>query len=492
MSGNAEPPSADDLAARAVEMIGRQRFDEAEALAREALAAAPRHLTANLARAACARARGALDVAEGCLEVVLADHPASAAGHSSLGMVRLRQERLEEAEGLFAKAVALDPKDAVNAFRWGECLRRLGRLEAAETAFVEALRRQPDQTDTLFQLATVRGEMGRSEEACGLLERLLAVDPENASARFNLGFHYLRLGRLAAGWPLYEARWQHPEAPARRFAETPWDGSEAGARHLLVHAEQGLGDAIQFVRFVPQLAARAERVTLLCQRSLLGLFRRSLALEVLGFEDPLPPAHGHVPLLSLPGLLGTTLEKLPAEVPYLHPRETASLPGQPAIGICWAGNPEFSRNQARSCPAALFAALLQGTGATFYGLKKDASGEDLALFAESGRFVDLAAEWQDFEQSATALAGLDLVITTDTVVAHLAGALGRPTWLLLHQDPDWRWRLEGETSPWYPNTQALPPAPARRLDGTGGARRQGTRRLLPDLILPRPSAMTGA
>ncbi len=337
MSGNAEPPSADDLAARAVEMIGRQRFDEAEALAREALAAAPRHLTANLARAACARARGALDVAEGCLEVVLADHPASAAGHSSLGMVRLRQERLEEAEGLFAKAVALDPKDAVNAFRWGECLRRLGRLEAAETAFVEALRRQPDQTDTLFQLATVRGEMGRSEEACGLLERLLAVDPENASARFNLGFHYLRLGRLAAGWPLYEARWQHPEAPARRFAETPWDGSEAGARHLLVHAEQGLGDAIQFVRFVPQLAARAERVTLLCQRSLLGLFRRSLALEVLGFEDPLPPAHGHVPLLSLPGLLGTTLEKLPAEVPYLHPRETASLPGQPAIGICWAG-----------------------------------------------------------------------------------------------------------------------------------------------------------
>ena len=455
MSGKAELATADDLAARAVEMIGRQRFDEAEALAREALAAAPRHLTANLARAACARARGALDVAEGCLEVVLADHPASAAGHSSLGMVRLRQERLEEAEGLFAKAVALDPKDAVNAFRWGECLRRLGRLEAAETAFVEALRRQPDQTDTLFQLATVRGEMGRSEEACGLLERLLAVDPENASARFNLGFHYLRLGRLAAGWPLYEARWQHPEAPARRFAETPWDGSEAGARHLLVHAEQGLGDAIQFVRFVPQLAARAERVTLLCQRSLLGLFRRSLALEVLGFEDPLPPAHGHVPLLSLPGLLGTTLEKLPAEVPYLHPRETASLPGQPAIGICWAGNPEFSRNQARSCPAALFAAVLQGTGATFYGLKKDASGEDLALFAGSGRFVDLAAEWQDFEQSATAMAGLDLVITISNATAHIAGALGKECWVLARKAPFWYWGDTGDRAMFYDSVHII-------------------------------------
>ncbi len=454
MNRDAEAATADDLAARATEMIGRQNFDEAETLAREALAKAPRHLAANLARAACARLRGALEIAEDCLDIVLADHPHSAAGNSSLGMVRFQQERLPEAATLFARAVVLDPENAINPFRLGECLRRLDQPENAEAAYVEALKRQSDQSDALFQLAYVRGELGRSEAACGSLERLLEMDPENASARFNLGFHYLRLGRLAQGWPLYEARWQHPEAPVRRFAEAPWDGSDPGGRNLLVHAEQGFGDAIQFVRFVPQLAARAGRVTLLCQRGLLSLFRRNLAVDVLGFADPLPQVDDHVPLLSLPGLMGATLENLPAKVPYLRAAETASLAGDPAIGVCWAGNDKFMRNLPRSCPAPLFARLLEArgknTGARFYGLKKDAAAADLALFAKSDRFEDLAPGWRDFDDSAAAIAGLDLVITSDTVIAHLAGALGRPTWLLLHQDPDWRWLLDRQTSPWYP------------------------------------------
>ncbi len=431
-------------------MIGRQRFGEAETLAQQVLAVAPGHLAAGLVMAACVRQRGAFDVAERCLETVLGEHPGSAAGHSSLGMVRFEQDRLEDAEALFARAVDLDQANAINAFRWGECLRRLGRLDESETAFEEALRRQPDQTDALFQLANVLGEKGDSETACRLLERLLEIAPENAEARFNLGFHYLRSGLLSEGWPLYEARWQHPEAPAQRFAVAPWDGSEPEDKHILVHAEQGFGDAIQFVRFVPLLAARAARVTLLCQKPLLALFRRSLEVEVLGFESALPKVHGHLSLLSLPGHFATTLENVPARESYLRAPSTVNHTGHPAIGICRAGNPEFVSNRPRSCPAPLFARLLEVSDASFFGLKKDAAEEDLALFASSGQFVNLAADWQDFDDSAAAIAGLDLVITTDTVVAHLAGALGRPTWLLLHQDPDWRWLLDRETSPWYP------------------------------------------
>ena len=268
------------------------------------------------------------------------------------------------------------------------------------------------------------------------------------------------MGRFEQGWPGYEWRWKCKEFGSLPPFQPPlWDGSSLDGRTILVHAEQGLGDTLQFIRYVPSLHQRGGRVILMCQPPLVRLLTRSPGIErLLAHGDPVPEFDVHTPLLSLPRLLGTTLESVPADVPYLEAEpqlveawrhRLGSYPGF-KVGIVWQGNPKFRLDRLRSIPLAQFAPLARVPGVHLFSLQKGPGAEQLAAVTDRFPVTDLGRRLDDFMDTAAVLKNLDLVISVDTAIAHLAGALGIPVWVALPFAPDWRWLMGREDSPWYP------------------------------------------
>ena len=268
------------------------------------------------------------------------------------------------------------------------------------------------------------------------------------------------MGRFEQGWAGYEWRWKCKEFGSLPPFQPPlWDGSFLDGRTILVHAEQGLGDTLQFIRYVPSLHQRGGRVILMCQPPLVRLLTRSPGIErLLAHGDPVPEFDVHTPLLSLPRLLGTTLESVPADVPYLEAEpqlveawrhRLGSYPGF-KVGIVWQGNPKFRLDRLRSIPLAQFAPLARVPGVHQFSLQKGPGAEQLAAVTDRFPVTDLGRRLDDFMDTAAVLKNLDLVISVDTAIAHLAGALGIPVWVALPFAPDWRWLMGREDSPWYP------------------------------------------
>ena len=268
------------------------------------------------------------------------------------------------------------------------------------------------------------------------------------------------MGRFEQGWPGYEWRWKCKEFGSLPPFHPPlWDGSPLDGRTILVHAEQGLGDTLQFIRYAPLVHQRGGRVILVCQPPLIGLLTRSPGVERLVAQgEALPDYDVHVPLMSLPGLLGTTLESVPADVPYLDAEpqlveawrhRLGSYPGF-KVGIVWQGNPKFRLDRRRSIPLAQFAPLARVPGVHLFSLQKGPGAEQLAAVTDRFPVTDLGRRLDDFMDTAAVLKNLDLVISVDTAIAHLAGALGIPVWVALPFVPDWRWLMDREDSPWYP------------------------------------------
>ncbi|HOT84086.1 MAG TPA: glycosyltransferase family 9 protein, partial [Candidatus Defluviicoccus seviourii] len=266
------------------------------------------------------------------------------------------------------------------------------------------------------------------------------------------------------GWREYEWRWRVPgfTTPARSFAAPAWDGAPLAERTLFVHAEQGLGSAIQFVRYVPLVAAQGGRVVLECQPPLKRLFEGALAspngpvAQLIVKGDALPAFDVHAPLMSLPHLLRTKLATVPARVPYLTApadacarwaERLASAP-RPRVGLTWAGNRNHPNDRNRSLAADALASLVRAGAASFFSLQVG-QAEGTAAFP-AGTVTDLAPALTDFAETAAVISGLDLVISVDTAVAHLAGALAKSCWLLLPEPAEWRWLVRREDSPWYP------------------------------------------
>ncbi|WP_207479588.1 glycosyltransferase family 9 protein [Arenibaculum pallidiluteum] len=279
--------------------------------------------------------------------------------------------------------------------------------------------------------ATARGDTACADQLVGM-----------AVAR---AFALLRAGRYREGWVEFEKR-----SRAIRFGGPVWDGSPFPDQTLLIQTEQGMGDTIQFARYVTLAKARGGRVVLRAQAPLAMLLRASrLADEVISPGDPLPEWHHRTLLMSLPALFGTTLETLPrSNVPYLRTPYQANLGGKNPrkVGLVWAGNPENPRDAVRSIPFSALRPLLDVPGADWFSLQVGPSAEQI----DDRRVDHLGSGLTDFAITAAVVNALDLVITVDTSVAHLAGALGRPVWVLLDHDPDWRWMLGREDSPWYP------------------------------------------
>jgi tetratricopeptide (TPR) repeat protein len=415
-------------------------------------------------------ALGRLDEAEAALRQAIAAAPANAQAHNNLGNVLMRRGRPADAVALYERAITLNPGYAEAQSNLGSAKHRLGRLDDAERALREALALSPRHTPALANLGLVLHDRARYADALAAYDQALALDPHHATARANRAVLLLLLGRFEEGWRDYEGRWRVAGFTTRRrsFAAPPWTGRPSDDLTVFIHAEQGLGSAIQFVRYAPLVAAGCRQVIVECQPPLERLFRQSLeagaggSVRVVTRGGDLPAFDAHAAMMSLPGLSGTTLATVPAAVPYLKAAEDdrerwhARLAGdgRPRVGLVWAGNPNHLNDHNRSMPASALAPLVAAGHGTFYALQVGPARDTVAELP-AGRAVDLAPELDDFADTAAALQALDLVISVDTAVAHLAGALARPVWLLLPHVPEWRWLLDRADTPWYPTMRVF-------------------------------------
>lgn len=363
-------------------------------------------------------------------------------------------------------AVGLDSSHASAHANLGNALAELDYPDAAEAALREAVRLDPTLVSAHVSLGHVLGERGATDEAIAACQRAIDLAPDLAAAHWNQGIACLLAGRFQEGWARYE--WRKRRFP-HAFAALPsphWQGEPLDGRHILVLAEQGFGDAIQLARYLPLLAARGARVSLRCAAPLRSLLCQIEGVAVLG-DGPLPAHDFWVDQMSLPGLFATALDTIPEPSPYLRaqPSLAASwrrrLPPGRRVGLVWAGNPAHSNDRRRSLPPDAVAGFAAACAPRLLGLQVGPRAGELAALGipEVGRAL------ASYADTAAVLANLDLLVTVDTSVAHLAGSLGVPTWLMLPHAPDWRWMRERADSPWYPSMRLIRQERAGDWDG---------------------------
>ncbi len=389
--------------------------------------------------------------------------PDDGRAHANLGVVLKQLRRNEEAIGAYRRALTLMPGEAAVLNNLGLALSQTGeRDEEASAWLTRAIRLKPDGADAWVNLALLERNRNRIEPALDLCHQALAVDDDHAEAHTLRGTCLLLKGEMRAGFAAYEWRKKLREfrAPAPAYASPPWTGGDPAGRTLLLHDEQGLGDGIQFARYAAVLAAERARVVVECAAPLRRLFRTLPGVErVVATGEPLPPHDAHAPLLSLPYLRGDA--GVPAFAPYLSAEPVlveqwaARLAGGQGVrvGLVWAGNPDFKDDRRRSPGLAALLPLLSVPGVRFFALQK--GGGRACLDRLAGRLgttiTDLGPEIADFADTAAIMANLDLIISSCTAPAHLAGALGRPVWTILPLNADWRWRDSGQQTDWYPS-----------------------------------------
>lgn len=419
-------------------LIKQDRFAEAEALARRALELKP-----SLAEA-----------------------------HANLGVVRLEQKRLEEAAAASLKALQLKPDLAEAHSNLGDVRAREERAEEAVACYQRAIELKPHSGELQNKLGFGLQRLGRFREALERFDQALRLSPNLADAHINRAMAWLQMGDFERGWPEYEWRWKGKDFGKRALPQPRWDGAPVPGRKVFLHAEQGLGDTIQFARYVPLVrAASAATVILECQPRLIPLLETLEGVDrVVPAGGPLPEFDLHAPLLSLPGIFRTRAETIPASVPYLRvapervarQRARMGAPDRFKVGLAWSGNPKHQRDRARSIPLAALAELAHVPHTAFFSLQRGPGAEQLRELPPGFEVLELEEESGDILDTAAAVLNLDLVITIDSLIAHLAGALGKPVWILLESSPDWRWLLAVDHSPWYPTARLF--RQARRGD----------------------------
>lgn len=372
--------------------------------------------------------------------------------------------RLEEALASFDRALAHAPDSSRAHNSRGMALLNLGRCEEAIAGFNRAIELSPDYFEAFNNLGLALPYLGRHEEALASYRQALAIKPDDVTAHLNESLYQLRVGDFERGWRNFEWRWQTEQhrGGRREFAPPLWLGAESlHGKTVLLHAEQGFGDTIQMCRYAQLVAARGATVLLEVQAelkpALLGLEGVS---QLLAKGEPLPAFDYHCPLLSLPLAFDTRLDSIPAATRYLRSdpgrvaRWQARLGAKrrPRVGLAWSGNPGFGNDLHRSIPLSVFAELVTDS-AQFVSLHKEVRAADLPILEARRDIVHFGGDLRDFADTAALVELMDVVVTVDTAVAHLAGALGKPVCLLLPQDSDWRWLLKRNDSPWYPSVK---------------------------------------
>jgi tetratricopeptide (TPR) repeat protein len=396
-------------------------------------------------------------------------------------------ERFEEALADLDKAIALKPDHAEAHYNRGTTLLELRQLDRALADFGKAIALRAGYAEAYYNRGTTFLALARVDEALADFDRAIALKPDYPTAFWNRAFCKLLAGRCREGWPEYEWRLQTEQASANRrdFQRPRWTGSrDIAGKTLLLHSEQGFGDTIMAARYVRRVIESGARVVIGAPAALASLLGQIDGAQVVTAGDALPPFDFHCPMMSLPLAFGTTLETIPADVPYLsapsaHAEKWSQrLPRSrvPRIGIAWAGNPDFRYDRARSVGLTRMLPLLSRTDVQYVGIQRELRSGDAEILWNNPQVEHLGDALETFADTAAVIASLDLLISSDTAIVHLAGALGKPVWILLPYSPDWRWLLGRDDSPWYPTARLFRQT---RIDDWSGAVERATAELAP-------------
>jgi tetratricopeptide (TPR) repeat protein len=444
-------------------LVCQGRYEEARARCQQALDLQPNYPAAQNNLGNALKGLGQLAEAVACYQHALRLQPDYAEAHNNLGLALAGLERLEEAAASYQEALRLKPDYAEAHYNLGLVLVHREEWDLALGRLQEAIRLRPNSAEAHYSLGLAYTELGKPEEADRCYQQALRVRPDYVDAHWGRAHTLLLLGNFALGWPEYEWRWLLKEFTQRPFRQPLWEGGSLAGRTILLHAEQGLGDTLHFIRYVAEVKKHGGTVLVECQPALLPLLSHCPGIDrLVAAGSNLPPFDVQAPLLSLPHILRTALDSVPAAVPYLFAdvllyeqwrEELSRLPGF-KIGIAWRGGIQYSKDHHRSIPLVQFAPLAQVEGVHLFSLQKGSGSEPIHAVAERFAVTDLGSRLDEqagaFMDTAAVMRHLDLVITADTAIAHLAGGLGVPVWLALSFVPDWRWLLEREDSPWYP------------------------------------------
>ena len=492
-------PEAEFAAGFVLARIGGLKL--AETRYRRALAMRPDFAAAWMNLGALLREQGREVYAEAALLRAVELRPDLVSGWVNLALLKREQGRPEEAEAHLRKAFALNPDQVETHVAWCQFRAQEGDLAGAWAWLRWALARDPQHAEAVnmhgillhqegrfaeavkvFEQAEALGnktaasnrgnsllDMGRIGEALRAHETAVERSPESAGALYNLALTRLRLGDWQRGWADYESRWHFREVyrSPRKFDRPRWRGEPLAGRRVLLHAEQGLGDTIQFCRYATLVAARGGVPVVQVQAPVMRLMaslpavRAGMAEVALFGENP-PAFDLECPLISLPAVFGTTVETVPwagayiGADPALVREKRAHFPGgfgELRMGVAWAGNPRYKADHQRSASLEMLLPLLRTPGITWISLQKGPAAEQLKTLCDDVFVWDGSSGESDLSEAAALIATLDLVVTTDTCIAHLAGAMGKPVWMLLPHLADWRWMQQRETTPWYPTAK---------------------------------------
>jgi len=445
-----QPNSVDALNQIGGMLVDCERAKEAIGLHRKALSIAPRSAESFVFLARALHGAGALDEAIDCCRKALEAQPDFVAALGELANLLREQNKSDEAKLALAQALAIKPDYAEAHNTFGVILAGEELMDEAREHLQKAIELKPGFPEAYNNLGIIDWNCGAYDEARRAYQQSLAARPSYTEARWNLALAQLIDGDYAEGWRNYEARWKRATAP-RHFERPIWRGEPLNGARILLHCEQGLGDTLEFLRFVPLVVAAGGKVILDVPTRIVPLAKEIPGLEaVVAKGRRLPEFNLHCPLMSLPLALGITLENLPAQTPYLTipaaARKRAGRVAWPAdvlrVGLAWSGSAKNAYNPKRNIPVEAFAPLFTVPGVQFYSLQMNRIAKNAV--------VDLAAYQNDLADAAALVEHLDLVISVDTMMAHLAGAIGRPVWTLLSYAADWRWLRDRTDSPWYP------------------------------------------
>jgi Flp pilus assembly protein TadD len=411
------------------------------------------------AREGMGNVRGAIEAYRAAVEI----EPKHAAARNGLGMCLYAVRECEAALEQYRKAMELRPDAAEVPNNMGNALQGMGRAEESLEWYRRALELRPTYAEAYSNMASALRDMKRFEEAIEFFDKAIAIKSDYAGAHRNRALTLLAMGRLKEGFEAWEWRWVAPgfNTPRRKWDRPTWEGEDLGGKTILLHHEQGAGDAFQFARYVPMVKARGAGSVVVetlagiepVMETVKGVERVVTAGKELGEFDV------QLSLLSLPRVFGTTLETIPKEVPYLSApadrkekwaRRMGARDGRLRVGVIWSGNMAHPEIRRRRMSLGDLAPLGKVKDVALYSLQKDGPARELANTPEGLVLEDLSGELGDFGDTAAAMEHLDLVISTDTSTPHLAGAMGKKVWVMLETSPDWRWLMDRGDSPWYP------------------------------------------
>lgn len=444
-------------------LTAQRNFDGAIQSFQRALDINPGYAEARLNLANILKTVGRLDEAVALYRQVLETNPTLAQAHNNLGAAFLELLRLEDAAASFAQAIALDPRYVEAISNLGTVMRGLGQVEEAVRLHLQALSIQPQYADAHNNLGNAYLDEMEYQSAGECYRKALSIDANHVDAHINLGFLSLLMGDFKNGWAhnAWRRRGKELSLWPRNYPQPLWDGGNLNGRSIFIYPEQGVGDFIQCARFVENVIRLGGDVTLEVPRSLVPLFDHFLPdLKLIVSGDAIPEFDCHASVMDLPGLLGIDLNALPGKTSYITPSPDAQAIWQKRladgqglrVGLVWAGNPKHKNDRARSMDPALLQPLTHVEGVTLYSFQVGGDENGLAKIG-ADQVVDLKADLTDYGQTAAALSCMDVLVTVDTSVAHLGGAMGLPTWILVPTIVDWRWLLDREDSPWYPSVR---------------------------------------